>query len=221
MRSLELCAWTCSDLIFLAVEDVTSWKCFVCGNNYKSNSWNHAQFAWRKMQKEVQKILKIKDSFCLLWIGENGSRGKLLVVVLCRTSFLKSSYLRTFAEILSTVWAICCAISGLIPVQDVDSDHTLSGMALVFAKSMVMTWGTQVCWKLLACLEGIWCLWNPCQCDALGEVFKKQNLCFCSCADCQHLYSRCLKRALLRKNGILICFDRLSPSEKQFWYTCV
>jgi hypothetical protein len=31
------------------------------------------------------------------------------------------------------------AISGLIPVQDVESDHTLSGMALVFAKSMVMT----------------------------------------------------------------------------------
>jgi hypothetical protein len=77
MRSLELCAWTCSDLIFLAVEDVTSWKCFVCGNNYESNSWNHAQFAWRKMQKEVQRILKIKDSCCLLWIGENGSRGKL------------------------------------------------------------------------------------------------------------------------------------------------
>jgi hypothetical protein len=31
----------------------------------------------------------------------------LLVVVLCRTSFLNSSYLRTFAEILSTVWTIC------------------------------------------------------------------------------------------------------------------
>lgn len=61
---------------------------------------------------------------------------KLLVVVLCRTSFLNSSYLRTFAEILSTVWTICWC-------------HFWFWYLFRMLKVITL------------CLEWLWCLQNP------------------------------------------------------------
>lgn len=139
----------------------------------------------------------------------------LLVVVLCRTSFLNSSYMRTFAGILSIVWTICWCHFWFDTCSGCWKwSHSVwngFGVCKIHGddlrdSSMLKTSGT----------------FGACEIRAnMMPVFKKQKLCFCSCADCQHLYNRCLKRALLRKNGILICFDPLSPSEKQFWYTCV